>query len=183
MSNKSAKNDDDLSTVHVDKPHFVIRTAYDRVKNELTDPVVHFDPDNEPSLTKQSFVDECDINNIIAQFAKTGVLPGNTRDPGSALYGDFTSVLDYQTSMNLVINAHDAFLALPAAIRDRFHNDPEKLLAFLNDEKNRDEAVRLGLIDAPPAPEPDPVAPVAPPAGGDPQRPQTAGGGASPASA
>jgi phage internal scaffolding protein len=80
------------------------------------------------------------------------------------------------------MDAQYQFDQLPALIRDRFHNDPQEMLAFLNDPNNYDEAIKLGLVNPPPAPEIDVDAPVSPPAGGDPQRPQTAGGGSSPAS-
>jgi phage internal scaffolding protein len=98
----------------------------------------------EPSLTQQHFKDETDINNILRQFNVTGMLP---EAPLSPRYGDFTGIVDYHTALNAVIAAEDGFMALPADLRARFENDPENLINFLNDESNKDEAVKLGLID------------------------------------
>ena len=37
------------------------------------------------------------------------------------------------------------FEELPATIRKKFENDPAKFLDFVNDERNADEMVELGL--------------------------------------
>lgn len=106
-----------------------------------------------PSLTKQSFQDECDINVIMARYEKTGQLDHvNTARPE---FGDFAAVPDYQTAMNTVLEANSMFDAMPSGIRDRFGNDPAQLLAFVNDPANREEAIELGIVDRPP-PEPAP---------------------------
>lgn len=98
----------------------------------------------EPSLAQQHFKDECDINNILRQFNITGLLP---EAPLSPRYGDFTGIVDYHTALNAVIAAEDGFMTLPAELRAKFDNDPENLINFLNDESNKDEAVKLGLVD------------------------------------
>lgn len=106
----------------------------------------------EPSMTKQSFADECDINKIMERYEKSGVMPEGRR---MYEFGDAISEYSYQESLNAVIFADQQFAELPARLRDRFGNDPVQLLKFLEDPKNRDEAVELGLVDAPsPAPEP-----------------------------
>lgn len=97
--------------------------------------------------TKQSFQAECDINNIMAKYAKTGVLE-HTRNVQGA-YGDFSDVPDFQEARNRLIAAEQAFMALPAAVRKRFDNDPEQLVAFIADDKNYDEALKLGLVQKP----------------------------------
>lgn len=101
-----------------------------------------------PSLTKQSFKDECDINNIVSKFAKTGVLEHVALSKPQ--FGDFLGVSDYQTALNQVLEAEDAFDALPAKVRARFHNQPVEFLEFCADEKNHDEMVELGLIEPSP---------------------------------
>lgn len=99
----------------------------------------------DPSLTKQSFKDECDINYIVAKFAKTGVLDHEALVKPK--FGDFLGVTDYQTALNQVIEAEEAFDALPAKVRSRFKNQPVEFLEFCSDEKNYDEMVELGLIE------------------------------------
>lgn len=96
----------------------------------------------EHGRTKQSFKDECDINVIMRRFEQTGELPLNQRP---MLFGDCPD-LDFQGAMQTVVEAKERFLALPSAIRDRFANDPQRLLNFINDERNRDEAIALGLV-------------------------------------
>lgn len=94
--------------------------------------------------THQSFKNECDINVIMKRAMATGVMPVASR---VAQYGDFSSVKDYQQSLDLVISAQDMFAAMPSHIRARFNNDPASLLQFVNDKANFDEAVKLGLIE------------------------------------
>jgi phage internal scaffolding protein len=98
----------------------------------------------EPSLTQQHFKDETDINNILRQFNITGLLP---ESPLSPRYGDFTGINDYQSALNAVIAAESEFEALPAQIRARFNNNPEELIQFLENDANRQEAEKLGLVD------------------------------------
>lgn len=98
----------------------------------------------EPSLAQQHFKEECDINTILQKFNITGMLPQSTLSPR---YGDFTGIGDYHTALNRVIAAQDEFEALPAQIRARFNNDPAQLIEFLQDEANRPEAEKLGLVE------------------------------------
>ena len=106
------------------------------------------------SMTKQAFADECDINNIMRRMAATGVDPYlDNRARGK--FGDATNVFDFAEAMNIVIEAEHNFQNLPAVIRDRFGNDPGVLLEWLNHEENREEAIKLGIVD-PPVPEAKP---------------------------
>lgn len=99
-----------------------------------------------PSLTKQSFRDETDINLIVKRFMVTGELPPPKRMPS---FGDFEGTFDFQTSLNAVTEAREAFYSMPAEVRARFNNNPQLLMEFLDDGRNKDEAIRLGLVDAP----------------------------------
>ena len=100
----------------------------------------------DASLAQQHFKDECDINNILRQFNITGLLPENALSPQ---YGDFTGVQDYHSALNQVIAAEDEFMALPATLRARFENDPAKLIEFLDNPENKNEAASLGLVNIP----------------------------------
>lgn len=114
------------------------------------------------SRTKQSFKDDCDVNNIMKKYNKTGQLPEMIqREPR---YGDFSDVTDYQESLNIVLLAQEQFANLPARARDRFRNDPAAFLEFVNDPKNVQEMVEMGLATKAPDPiVPTPPAPPAPP--------------------
>lgn len=98
----------------------------------------------EPTRTKQSFKDECDINTIVRRFGVTGELPQGVRVPS---YGDFGSeVFDFQSAMNAVVAAQRTFEQLPASVRKRFGHDPQEFIAFFNDPANVEEGRRLGLV-------------------------------------
>lgn len=96
-----------------------------------------------PSLTKQCFRDESDINNILKRFERTGVLPEMIRQ--NPQYGDFTDVPSYQESLDIVMKAEEQFLSLDAKLRREFDNDPVKFLEFVNDPSNAKRMVELGL--------------------------------------
>jgi phage internal scaffolding protein len=101
------------------------------------------------SKAQQHFKDECDINNIMGKYITTGIL-GNP-DKVNALkprYGDFTNVVSYDHALNQLNAANEQFEGLPSKIRNRFNNNVGQLLAFLDNENNRAEAVELGIIAA-----------------------------------
>ncbi len=93
--------------------------------------------------TEQAHKDECDVNNIIRKYDKTGVLQHVTNF--EAQYGDMTGT-DFKTAQDLIIGANNQFNKLPAEIRKRFKNDPQNLLTFMEKSENREEAITLGLI-------------------------------------
>lgn len=97
----------------------------------------------EDDRTKQSFKEECDINTIVRRFGLVGTLPETFKAP---LVGDFTHVTDFHSAMNAVVEAKDAFMQLPAAMRRRFDHDPASLMKFLDDPRNLKEARELGLV-------------------------------------
>lgn len=103
--------------------------------------------DVEEDMCQQQFLEECDINTLVKRFGLTGTLPQNVAMP---LVGDFTEVVDFHTAQNLVIQSQEEFMKLPADVRKRFGNNPGAVLEFLDDVSNRDEAIKLGLIPAPP---------------------------------
>lgn len=98
---------------------------------------------NDKSMTQQNQKDEADINTIVKRFGLTGKLPDNVKVPQ---YGDFTGVVDYHSAMNVVIAADEAFMRMPAGVRERFENDPGKFVDFVLNPSNREEAAKLGLL-------------------------------------
>lgn len=105
------------------------------------------------SRAKQSMKDECDINNILRQYQKTGVLNHTRENAGQ--YVDLPNVPDYQEALNIVIAAGEAFEQMPGSLRQRFGNSAEEFLNFMDDDGNIDESVELGLRE-PVEIEPDP---------------------------
>lgn len=114
--------------------------------------------DPSEKLTKESVDVETDLN-VIVEKARRGVpMNVNTREP---FYGDVSQIPDYATAMQIVIDVGKQFMTLPAKIRERFDNDPEKMLAFLSDERNRKEAEELGMLKAKPETSDTPAPPPA----------------------
>lgn len=97
----------------------------------------------DPSLATQEARDEVDINTIVRRFGLTGELPQGLRAPS---YGDFTGIGDYQSALNAVLAAEATFNQVPAEVRARFANDPQRFLAFCSDPANADELEKLGLL-------------------------------------
>lgn len=102
------------------------------------------------SRVEQSHKKECNINTIVAKAHKTGLFPQRLDVPK---YGDFTTAVDFHQAKNSIHQANDDFMSLPSEIRNRFENDPGKLLDFINDPDNSKEAVKLGLLQGPAEPE------------------------------
>lgn len=125
----------------------VIRNRYSYARGSKLDFV------DSPSMTKQSFRKEADINFIVAKARKTGFLVDPmvplTRKP---MFGDFSNCGDYLSVQTRIAQFHADFDSLPSVVRDRFKNDPSQVLEFLANPANDAEAIELGLKVAPVAP-------------------------------
>jgi len=106
-----------------------------------------------PSKTQQHMKDQCDINQILKRYEKTGMISHLSKSQGQ--YGDFSKYSDFQTNLNTVKDALQSFDALPAQFRKRFANNPEKLIEFISNDSNREEAEKLGLVEKKQAKLPD----------------------------
>lgn len=98
-------------------------------------------------MTEKGHEGATNINKIMARAMKTGLMKRRTDQPK---YGDFTGAADYQTSLERVREAKKDFMLLPADVRKRFENNPGLMIEFLGNEENIEEALELGLINAPP---------------------------------
>ena len=106
-------------------------------------PGKHGDDGKPLYTTEQSHKKECDVNQIIKKYDKTGLIQHVSRF--EAKYGD-TRGVDFKAAMDLIAGAESSFETLPAKVRKRFKNSPKEMLDFMDDPKNREEAVKLGLI-------------------------------------
>lgn len=102
-----------------------------------------------PGLTKQEFAKEVDINHIMKRYISTGQL-NNRIDGLQPIFADVSGIGDYADVLRRVDAAREAFAGLSAEVRSRFRNDSNELVEFLHDSRNRDEAIKLGLLPAPP---------------------------------
>lgn len=120
----------------------------------------------DDGMTRQEFADECDINNILATYEKTGVLSHVAR--GEPQYLDVSNVPDLAGAMAYMFDAEAAFMSLPAIVRREFDNDPLRFVEFAVDPANVERMREWGLA-APAKPvEPAPGAPAEVAPGGEP---------------
>lgn len=108
--------------------------------------------------TQQHMAAATDINNIIARY-KEKPDPSIFIKAGKGVYGDFSEIPDYQTALHKVSDAHANFMELPSKIRQKFDNDPSKLMDYLKDPQNKKEAQEHGLLKPDPKPVLEPEVP------------------------
>lgn len=77
----------------------------------------------DPSLTKQEFVEEQDINTILERLAKTGEIPAIVLPEH---FMDLSGRTDYFTMASKIADTNRLFYMLPAATRSEFLNDPAR---------------------------------------------------------
>lgn len=130
-----------------------VRSPYNYDMNQVSDETGLECRDQ--SLTQQQFAEESDINYIADRYGLTGEIPQVLDLPG---YGNFEGVFDFQTAQQAVIDARNAFMTLPAKLRTRFDNDPQKLIEFMDKAKmdvdTAKEAEFLGLLKQMPLDQP-----------------------------
>lgn len=122
-----------------------------------------------PSMTRQEFMEECDINSIMKKY--DAYLSDPMRSMREPMYLDMTAVPDnLMSAMELLNAARDAFYRLPAQVRKEFDNDPVAFADFAADPANVKEMREWGLAAPEKAPEPpirvqveNPPAPPEPP--------------------
>lgn len=98
----------------------------------------------KPSLTKQSFKNECDINTIVQRFQNTGQIPvQNTLDPQYGIAPD----LDLKTALDHVKDLQREFDDLKPQEKQIFDNNPEKYASFLSQYDQAPESFYREIID------------------------------------
>ncbi len=126
---------------------------------------------------QQQFKEECDINNIMKKYIRTGLVTHVAANAGR--FADVSEVGSYQEAIQRVRDTGKFFLGLPVALRAEFENDPAVFLDFISDPRNAAEIEVMGLSevlepDVAPVPPVDPV--VVAPEGGDPTPPDPSEG-------
>lgn len=90
---------------------------------ELSDATA-LDTGNE-SMVQQSMKEEVDINTIMARFGATGAMPAGL---AGGVFGDFSGIDGYEGAVEAIERANRGFMSLPAEVRERFKNDPSRLI-------------------------------------------------------
>lgn len=100
---------------------------------------------DEPTLTKQEYKDECDINKIVERAVKQERLSEVFKTPewNNVMVGE---AVEYQQALNTVKFAEETFAKLPSKVRARFGNNALNFVEFMdNPAENGEEMVKLGL--------------------------------------
>lgn len=109
--------------------------------------------DSTTSMTRGDMADDCDINKLMERYGWDNLTHINKANP---IYLDWTELPDLQGSMEVYNQVRESFMSLPASVRKDFENEPEKFLAFAQDEKNVDKMREYGMlppVKAEPAPQ------------------------------
>lgn len=99
------------------------------------------------SRTQQHVADLASPKRLIEKYGSKRLREALSRLPST--YSDLPITVDFKEAMDIVTKGQSSFEKLPSKLRKRFENDPVKLLEFMHDAKNRDEAISLGLIKEP----------------------------------
>lgn len=94
--------------------------------------------------TRQSETAETDINNIVRNHLRTGVV--NHINLNQVYSGPQLTTQTFHEIQTQLANAKSTFNELPSAIRDLCNNDPAELLNFVADEENHSLLRELGLL-------------------------------------
>lgn len=94
-------------------------------------------------MTEQSHKDKTDINLILMDYKRTGLIKHAKQHEGK--YDD-VSAIDFQESMFKVTQVQSMFNQLPSDMRNQFNNDPAQFLAYVQDKSNADNLAKMGII-------------------------------------
>lgn len=94
-------------------------------------------------LTEQAHKDQCDINLILRDYARTGFMRHARNNQGQ--YDDVTAA-DFQDAMITVANVKSLFEGLPSEVRKEFHGDPSNFLNYVQDPRNAAELEQRGIL-------------------------------------
>ena len=95
------------------------------------------------SLTEQSHKKDCDMNHILKEYQKTGMLKHAKKYEGQ--YDDVT-IDSFQDAMFLVTRAQQMFDDLPSSLRAEFNNDPGQFVEFTANPENKNRMQELGIL-------------------------------------
>lgn len=101
----------------------------------------------DPGMTLQEPAEDADINVLMKRMGvKDGSALPYFANP-RALYGDLSEMPDDPVELAEIMRQGElAFMRIPASVRQRYRN-PEELFAWMNDDSNYEEAVKLGLLE------------------------------------
>lgn len=130
------------------------RHQEDQAEHERLSKATAYSSAGKKSLAVQSERDNCDLNILVRRF---GIAP-LVQPVDMTAYGAIDRDLTLQGALEIIAGAERDFMRLPAAVREKFANDPVALLEAVADPDRKDELRELGLLKPLPAAPPDPPA-------------------------
>lgn len=100
---------------------------------------------DEPSMTRQEFAADCDINVLMAHYEKNAIVPPQNKLQPQ--YFDASSVPDFRDALDIAREAQDAFMRVPAVVRKELDNDVYKFVEYAQDEGNLEQLRKWGLAE------------------------------------
>lgn len=94
-------------------------------------------------LTEQSHKNETDMNFILRDYQRTGLIKHAKNHEGK--YDDIT-MQDFQSAMYIVAQGKTMFELLPANIRKEFNQDPGQFLSFVQNPDNAKRMESMGIL-------------------------------------
>lgn len=104
---------------------------------------VQVDFSKAPSRAKQEFKKECDINNILAKFRRTGAITHLRRH--APQFGIANGVT-FAEAARVVAEGNSMYTELPSHIKSQFKG-PQDFLEFVSNPENEDKVRELFGVD------------------------------------
>lgn len=107
-----------------------------------------------PSCVDHAGARACDVNVIVASFARQGIAPRDI--PGRVgQFLDNTKIPNFYEAFEIVQNAQTLFDELPPKVRRAMDNNPAFMEDFIKDSTNFDFLVKEGVLVPQVKPDPD----------------------------
>lgn len=99
--------------------------------------------DTGEGMTEQCHKKECDMNYILRDYTRTGLIRHANENEGK--YDDVSSA-DFQNAMFTVARVNSMFESLPGMMRKQFDNNASKFLEFVQNPNNYEEMRNMGIL-------------------------------------
>lgn len=96
----------------------------------------------EQTRTEQSHSQQCDMNYILRDYARTGIFKHSHKNQGR--YDDVSNI-DFQTAQNIVADSKSLFESMPALVQQQFNHETGKFLEFCRNPENGAAMQELGI--------------------------------------
>lgn len=119
------------------------------VRNRYVNPpdskafVVEFGDPETDDMTQQQFKEDSDINHIVAKYMRGDDISRYQRHV-EYVGEDFPTSMELTEAENIIARARGYFDNLPAEDRDKFDNNPQGWLDYINDPRFESEHIQKG---------------------------------------